>query len=67
MNVYDIMIRGFNYYLIKGDLIMKKMLALLLSAALILSVFAFVGCGKTEEKLNLGFGVYTSAKATDAT
>ena len=46
---------------------MKKMLALLLSAALILSVFAFVGCGKTEEKLNLGFGVYTSAKATDAT
>ena len=46
---------------------MKKMLALLLSAALILSVFTFVGCGKTEEKLNFGFGVYTTASATDAT
>lgn len=46
---------------------MKKMLALLLSAALVLSVFAFTGCGKTEEKLNLGFGIYTTANATDAT
>ena len=46
---------------------MKKMLSLLLSAALILGIFAFVGCGKSKKMLNLGFGVYTSVKASDAT
>lgn len=46
---------------------MKKFLSVLLSAALCLTVFSFVGCGKTKKTLKLGLGIYTSVKTTDAT
>ena len=45
---------------------MKKILSMVLIAALILSVFAFVGCNKKDETLKLGLGVYTTAEVTDA-
>ena len=45
---------------------MKKILSMILCAALILSVLSIVGCGKAEE-LSLGLGVYTTTSATDAT
>ena len=45
---------------------MKKILSMILCAALILSVLSIVGCGKAEE-LSLGLGVYTTASGTDAT
>ena len=46
---------------------MKKFFSLFLSVAFILGIFAFVGCGKSKKTLNLGFGVYTTVKASDAT
>ena len=46
---------------------MKKLFSLFLSVAFILGIFAFVGCGKSKKTLNLGFGVYTTVKASDAT
>ena len=51
---------------------MKKLICILLSALMLLSVAAFVGCDKTvDEKpaaLKMGLGVYTSAPSvTDAT
>ena len=46
---------------------MKRILSLILVAVLALSVLAFVGCGKKDEALKLGLGVYTTVSATDAT
>lgn len=45
---------------------MKRIFSMILSVALILSVFAFAGCGKTET-LKLGLGVYTTTEVTNAT
>lgn len=45
---------------------MRKILSMILCAAMILSVLASVGCSK-EEALALGLGVYTTTVATDAT
>ena len=51
---------------------MKRIFSLLMIVALVLTTFAFAGCGKkeaTEEvsTLKLGLGIYTTASATDAT
>lgn len=46
---------------------MKKIVSILLVSLMVLSLFTFVGCKKEEPTLKLGLGVYTSAKATDAT
>lgn len=45
---------------------MKRILSMILVAALMLSVLAFVGCNKKEETLKLGLGVYTTAQVTNA-
>ena len=46
---------------------MKRILSLILAAALALSVLALVGCGKKEEALKLGLGVHSTATVTNAT
>jgi hypothetical protein len=51
----------------KGDSTMKKFVSILRSVALVLSILAFVSCGKTEQPLKLGLGIYTTVDATDAT
>ena len=46
---------------------MKKFIAILMVATMVLSLFAFVGCTEKKENLKLGLGVVTSVSATDAT
>ena len=50
---------------------MKKLICIMLSALMLLSVAAFVGCDKADVKqpaLKMGLGVYTSTPSvTDAT
>ena len=46
---------------------MKKLIAILMVATMVLSLFAFVGCTEKKENLKLGLGVVTSVSATDAT
>ena len=46
---------------------MKKLICILLSVLMALSVLAFVGCEKKDENVKLGMGIYTTTKATDAT
>ena len=46
---------------------MKKLIAILMVATMVLSLFALVGCTEKKENLKLGLGVVTSVSATDAT
>lgn len=46
---------------------MKKLICILLSVLMALSVLAFVGCEKKDENVKLGMGIYTTTKVTDAT
>lgn len=46
---------------------MKKLIALLMVSAMILTFFTFTGCKKEEPTLKLGLGVYTTVTASDAT
>ena len=46
---------------------MKRILSLILAAALSFGVLALVGCGKKEEALKLGLGVHSTATVTNAT
>ena len=46
---------------------MKKFIAIIMVATMVLSLFALVGCTEKKENLKLGRGVVTSVSATDAT
>ena len=46
---------------------MKKFIAIIMVATMVLSLFALVGCTEKKENLKLGLGVVTSVSATDAT